>query len=61
MICIENFKTLFSIFINHYLGFWHLRIGNELCVRNYDPQDAIFQQFPAVPGLQLLFSVAYTS
>ena len=58
---VENFKTFFSLSIGCYLGMWRLRIGNEFCVRNYQSLNAIFQQFSAVPGLQLLLALVYTS
>ena len=57
---IENFKTFFSLPIHCYLGMWRPRIDNELRVRNYGPLNAIFQQFLAVPGSQLLFVLACT-
>ena len=57
---VENFKTFFSLSIGCYLGMWRLRIDNELRVRNYEALNAIFQQFLAVPGSQLLFVLACT-
>ena len=55
---VENFKTFFSLSIGCYLGMWRLRIDNELRVTNYEALNAIFQQFPAVPGSQLLRTIA---
>ena len=57
---VENFKCFISLSIHCYLGMWRLRIDNELRVRNYEALNAIFQQFLAAPGSQLLFVLACT-
>ena len=62
-LCIENFKAPLSLSIHCHSGLWRLRIDNEFFVKtsDSDAMNAIFQQFLAVPGSQLLVVLAYTS
>ena len=60
-LCIENFKAPLSLSIHCHSGLWCLRIDNEFSVKLSDAVNAIFQQFPRIPGSQLLVVLAYTS